>query len=966
MAETSDSAAGNDPQTSCVDQDAAQGSSDSFWHNVYSRNQDKASTSEWGDSGNGLEFAFGSSVKGAGVSSLDYEWGHVFEKSSKTKRKKKNTDVSSSSALNSPSDLSLSGALSQISKDLSLSSPSLFSSGEIDGDRENEEADSLKSLGENLQAELGQKMDTSAISAFIHYLSECNGVDMLSSDSDGDEDEIQATSVFGASESKDSCQKPEIGMEFSSEEEAYKFYEGYANKIGFRTRKGKVQRLSNGTIRKRFFFCSKQGFRLKKQADKITKYKRKETRTGCDAKIQFTVENGKWVVSQFNQEHNHHLENQRHTTRSCTKTSEARLILNENNAEMAKDAGAQKSRELCNMVCSTCVHDKTRDGKHPEEVQNLLNCLRHLQAEDLSLFYAVQLDSNNRLKNLFWRDGRSMVDYDYFGDVLILDTTFRMDKYDMICAPFWGLNHHRQYVMFGCAFLLDESKESFVWLLETFMEAMGRKQPKTIVTDENQVMVEAVKVVLLDAEHQFGAWFIRRNALKHVFAFYSQPAFESIFNACISDCQTEEEFESKWDFLLQKFNLRENAWLNNLYLSRERWANVFHKETFSAGIKWCKDIINVFQNSTSDTMNLSMFVHQYLKVVETQRLEELYEDLRCGETAKVLILSGSAMEKQAANIYTRTIFSIFQGELVKSLSVAIEEIGGDGTNATFKLTEEGQKESIVEFSCPDSNLACSCKKYESEGILCVHALKVLNARNIFHIPAQYILKRWTIRAKDSVAEDEHGQKLADQKQQPMIFLLKKTLDVIYKTSAFEDCQKIATLYLDKASKRVEAVLRAKTTDHLKSRKVSTDGLDVSLPNEQDISLFLTSSQMDFERVRGGGSAGKKRELELESGQASSSSNDDAENPLVQKKPRFSENIFEEDNRIPNSIQLSLAEQLNLVPRKVQDSISPLDPNQFMISLNLQKYSCIVLSSCISKSYEWKIVLNGAKDSSIMS
>ncbi|KAJ6749834.1 hypothetical protein OIU85_000464 [Salix viminalis] len=611
-------------------------------------------------------------------------------------------------------------------------------------------------------------------------------------------------------------------MEFSSEEEAYKFYEGYANKIGFRTRKGKVQRLSNGTIRKRFFFCSKQGFRLKKQADKITKYKRKETRTGCDAKIQFTVENGKWVVSQFNQEHNHHLENQRHTTRSCTKTSEARLILNENNAEMAKDSGTPKSTELCNTVCSTCVHDKTRDGKHPEEVQNLLNYLRHLQVEDLSLFYAVQLDSNNRLKNLFWRDGRSMVDYDYFGDVLILDTTFRMDKYDMICAPFWGLNHHRQYVMFGCAFLLDESKESFVWLLETFMEAMGRKQPKTIVTDENQVMVEAVKVVLLDAEHQFGAWFIRRNALKHVFAFYSQPAFESIFNACISDCQTEEEFESKWDFLLQKFNLRENAWLNNLYLSRERWANVFHKETFSAGIKWCKDIINVFQNSTSDTMNLSMFVHQYLKVVETQRLEELYEDLRCGETTKVLILSGSAMEKQAANIYTRTIFSIFQGELVKSLSVAIEEIGGDGTNATFKLTEEGQKESIVEFSCLDSNLACSCKKYESEGILCVHALKVLNARNIFHIPAQYILKRWTICAKDSVAEDEHGQKLADQKQQPMIFLLKKSLDVIYKASAFEDCQKIAMYYFDRASKGVEAVLKTKTTDHLKSRKAVSD------------------------------------------------------------------------------------------------------------------------------------------------
>ncbi|KAJ6300408.1 hypothetical protein OIU76_021243 [Salix suchowensis] len=147
MAETSDSTAGKDPQTSYIEaQDAAQGSSDSFWHNVYSWNQDKASTFEWEDSGKGLEFAFGTPVKGAGVSSLDYEWGHVFEKSSKTKRKKKNTDVSSSSAL--------SGALSQISKDLSLSPPSSFSSGEIDGDRENEEADFLKSQGENLQSEV--------------------------------------------------------------------------------------------------------------------------------------------------------------------------------------------------------------------------------------------------------------------------------------------------------------------------------------------------------------------------------------------------------------------------------------------------------------------------------------------------------------------------------------------------------------------------------------------------------------------------------------------------------------------------------------------------------------------------------------------------------------------------------------------------------------------------------------------
>ena len=100
--------------------------------------------------------------------------------------------------------------------------------------------------------------------------------------------------------------------------------------------------------------------------------------------------------------------------------------------------------------------------------------------EDPSLFYTFQVDAEGHMTNFFWRDSRSKIDYDYFGDVLILDTTFKTDGYNMICAPFLGLNHHQQVVLFGCAFLLDVSVESYTWLLGTFIEAMGRSLPKTI------------------------------------------------------------------------------------------------------------------------------------------------------------------------------------------------------------------------------------------------------------------------------------------------------------------------------------------------------------------------------------------------------------------------------------------------------------------------------------------------------
>ena len=57
-------------------------------------------------------------------------------------------------------------------------------------------------------------------------------------------------------------------------------------------------------------------------------------------------------------------------------------------------------------------------------------------------FYAIQVDQENRIINFFWRDGRSKINYNSFRDVLCFDTTYRTNKYNMICVPFVGVNHH--------------------------------------------------------------------------------------------------------------------------------------------------------------------------------------------------------------------------------------------------------------------------------------------------------------------------------------------------------------------------------------------------------------------------------------------------------------------------------------------------------------------------------------------
>lgn len=73
----------------------------------------------------------------------------------------------------------------------------------------------------------------------------------------------------------------------------------------------------------------------------------------------------------------------------------------------------------------------------------------------------------------------------------------------MVFAPFTGVNHHRQSITFGVAFLANEKVDSFVWLFETFLKAMGGHKPIVIITDQDPAMKIAVEKGFNGASHRF-------------------------------------------------------------------------------------------------------------------------------------------------------------------------------------------------------------------------------------------------------------------------------------------------------------------------------------------------------------------------------------------------------------------------------------------------------------------------------
>ena len=114
------------------------------------------------------------------------------------------------------------------------------------------------------------------------------------------------------------------------------------------------------------------------------------------------------------------------------------------------------------------------------------------------------------MNRMFWCDSQSRHDYEDFGDMLVFDSTYKMNRYGMPFIPFVGLNHHRKTTVFACAIVLGETEETYVWLLETFLRSMCQKMPKSVITDADATMIKAIRQVLLDVWHRICTWHIEK------------------------------------------------------------------------------------------------------------------------------------------------------------------------------------------------------------------------------------------------------------------------------------------------------------------------------------------------------------------------------------------------------------------------------------------------------------------------
>ncbi|KAJ3699710.1 hypothetical protein LUZ61_003415 [Rhynchospora tenuis] len=572
---------------------------------------------------------------------------------------------------------------------------------------------------------------------------------------------------------------PHLDMEFATLDEAWFYWKNYGGSVGFGVRKDFGRKGKDKVYTSYKYVCQSEGQREKDKRDHLTKIPRAETRTDCKVFLQVKLYRDcqKYKVVSFHTDHNHPLQKPEacHLITTQREVSEvARIDIHlaessgirprETHELLSRQAGGVRSIGYTLDDLNNCIRDKKKKAMEYGAAVAITKYFAKRVSENPFFQHFEDITENQEIVNILWIDGKMLADYARFGEVVIFDTTFGTNKEKWALGTFVGFNHFKEIMIFCAALICDSNTTSFEWVFTKFLEAHNGKRPVTMFTDQESAIVSAIKHVMPDTKHALCVWHIQQNCQKR-FMYYKKKGIDisGDFSKCMHKYEDEDVFVKAMQVLAGKVEGDEDKkWVKTMFGCKEKWAYCFMKHAYTLGIRSTQASESINSNLKrylNVKLDVNRFLEQFERVVDGKREKEVKSEF---EMRKKIPRVGLHIPIlcEAGKIYTPKIFELFQKEYELSGSAYIENIDGNTFfvgMCNINSEECSNKTRQVVWNRGDQSIACCCKKFERMGILCCHALKVLDREDIKIIPPKYILKRWTQDAKDEYIVNREGK-----------------------------------------------------------------------------------------------------------------------------------------------------------------------------------------------------------------
>ncbi|XP_057734631.1 protein FAR1-RELATED SEQUENCE 5-like [Arachis stenosperma] len=513
-----------------------------------------------------------------------------------------------------------------------------------------------------------------------------------------------------------------------------------------------------------------QGFREKKWLEKMDRKREHKvvTRCGCLAEMRIKKKDGigNWYVSRFIDEHNHEMVSAKFVNylRSHRKISEVEIA----HLTSMRGIGISIPKIYESFAAQLGGFNKVPFTK--QDMYNMVRRQRELQGGDVTtairflegvaridgrMFWRYKVGAEEHLHDLFWSDGRSQDDYAVFGDVLAFDATYGRNKYNLPVVVFSGVNHHNQTCVFATEMVSCESQESYIWVLQQFLDCMQGKPPISVITDGDPAMRIAIQSVFPQAHHRLCAWHLLRNATQNI----CDPRFTQLLRHCMLADMEIKEFEMHWQSMVDECGVVDVEWVKDLYRKKNSWATAYIRGRFFAGIRTtsrCESLHAKLGRFVESRYGVLEFVTNFQRCVDFLRDNEDELEFRSCYGTPVLQTEFVELEKSGWSKFTREMFWRFRESLKRCVQVRIFESKVTDQSHIYKIEKYRRPDMrwIVVWEPVTNNFMCTCMRMESFGLPCVHILAVCVRLDLCALPDSLVLRRWAKTAKLTIGSGE--------------------------------------------------------------------------------------------------------------------------------------------------------------------------------------------------------------------
>ncbi|KAK9291532.1 hypothetical protein L1049_019480 [Liquidambar formosana] len=330
------------------------------------------------------------------------------------------------------------------------------------------------------------------------------------------------------------------------------------------TSKGRTARLTLG--------CERGGYYINRKKDVETEHekkRRKETGTKkCGwpfaLKGKKMPDDDEWMLKVLYGIHNHeaakYLEGHSYIGRLLEQENSLVLDMSMKMSRPKDILVTLKRKDILNTstlrtIYNAHLNNRVKEKAGRSQMQYLLGKL----AEHKYIEWHKSSDDSDAILDLFWAHPRSVELFRAFPHVLIMDCTYKTNKYRLPLFEIVGVTSTNLTFFVAFVYIQHERENNYTWALNRLHSLVEDQNilPSVIIMDRELSLMNAIKKVFPNARHLLCRWHISKNVLSNCKKYFDSGVQWEKFNSqweTVVLFATESEYLTQVDILHKNFN----------------------------------------------------------------------------------------------------------------------------------------------------------------------------------------------------------------------------------------------------------------------------------------------------------------------------------------------------------------------------------------------------------------------------